>query len=151
MTIKPPTPIFGTDLSQSVFLAGSIDQGKTEDWQQQLSLALDGYTVLNPRRDEWDTSWEQNIDNLQFREQVEWELEALERSKVIVFYFSPESKAPISLLELGLHAKSDKLIVCCPEGYWRKGNVDIVCDRYNIETAETIDDLIQKCKQQLDS
>jgi hypothetical protein len=47
-------------------------------------------------------------------------------------YFSPETKSPISLLELGLHAESDRMIVCCPPGFWRKGNVDIVCTRYNI-------------------
>ena len=151
MITKPPTPINEIDLNQSVFLAGSIDQGNAKDWQQQLAIALNEYNVLNPRRDEWDTSWEQSIKNPQFREQVEWELEALEKAKVIAFYFSPESKAPVSLLEMGLHAKSKKLIVYCPVGYWRKGNVDIVCARYNIETATSLDDLIQKCKQRLNS
>jgi hypothetical protein len=47
-------------------------------------------------------------------------------------YFSPETKSPISLLELGLHAESSRMVVCCPPGFWRKGNVDIVCTRYNI-------------------
>jgi hypothetical protein len=47
-------------------------------------------------------------------------------------YFDPNTKSPISLLELGLFAQSKKLIVCCPRGFWRKGNVDITCDRYGI-------------------
>ena len=47
-------------------------------------------------------------------------------------YFDPETKSPISLLELGLFANSGKIHVICPEGFWRKGNVDIVCDEYNI-------------------
>jgi hypothetical protein len=47
-------------------------------------------------------------------------------------YFDPNTLSPISLLELGLHAKSGKLIVCCPEGFYRKGNVDIVCQNFGI-------------------
>lgn len=48
-------------------------------------------------------------------------------------YFDPSTKSPISLLELGiLTANPNKLLVCCPEGFWRKGNVDVVCRKYNI-------------------
>ena len=36
------------------------------------------------------------------------------------------ARAPITLLELGLFARSGKLIVCCPDGYWRKGNIEVV-------------------------
>jgi hypothetical protein len=66
----------------------------------------------------------------------------LDSSDIIVMYFDPNTKSPISLLELGLYAASGKLIVCCPEGFWRKGNVDIVCQRYKVPTVETIEDLI---------
>jgi hypothetical protein len=44
----------------------------------------------------------------------------------------PESKSPITLLELGLHANSSRLMVCCPDGFYRKGNVEVVCHRHNI-------------------
>ena len=57
-------------------------------------------------------------------------------------YFDPNTKSPISLLELGLFAQSKKLIVCCPEGFWRKGNVDIVCDRYNIPNYDSLEKLL---------
>jgi len=56
-------------------------------------------------------------------------------------HFSPETKSPISLLELGLYANSDKLIVSCPAGYWRKGNVDIICERYGIKQTYDIDSI----------
>jgi hypothetical protein len=56
----------------------------------------------------------------------------LDDSDIIVMYFDPNTKSPISLLELGLHANEQKLIVCCPDGYWRQGNVRVVCERYNI-------------------
>jgi hypothetical protein len=34
-------------------------------------------------------------------------------------------------------------IVCCPEGYWRRGNVQIVCERYGIKFVDNIDDFVQ--------
>jgi len=100
--------------------------------------------IFNPRRDDWDKSWKQSPDNKKFRKQVEWELKAMECADKILMYFDPKTKSPISLLELGLFANSNKLIVVCPKGFWRKGNVDIVCRRYEIEQAETIENAIQK-------
>jgi hypothetical protein len=58
-------------------------------------------------------------------------------------YFDPNTKSPISLLELGLHAKEQKLVVLCPEGFWRKGNVDVVCEYYSINQVDTFDELIE--------
>ncbi|KKK82551.1 hypothetical protein LCGC14_2802240, partial [marine sediment metagenome] len=74
-----------------LFLCGSIEMGKAENWQQRIEreLADIGGTILNPRRDDWDSSWVQSVDNRQFREQVEWELRAQERSDLIVCYFDP--------------------------------------------------------------
>lgn len=134
-----------------IFLAGSIEMGKAVNWQQHLIVELkdEDITILNPRRDDWDSSWIQSIENDNFREQVEWELQALEMSDIIALYFAPNTKSPISLLEFGLHARLGKLIVCCPEGFWRKGNVDIVCRKYGVEQAKDIDDLINKIKRRL--
>jgi hypothetical protein len=132
--VKPPAPLLLDTGAASVFLAGSIEMGAAENWQRQVERALDDLpvVVLNPRRDEWDASWVQSLDHPQFREQVEWELEAQERASVIGMYFAPASKAPVTLLELGLFARSGKLVVCCPEGFWRKGNVEVVCARYGV-------------------
>lgn len=58
-------------------------------------------------------------------------------------YFDPKTKSPISLLELGLFARTGKLIVVCPKGFWRKGNVDIVCKRYEVKQVETIEEAIK--------
>ena len=77
--------------------------------------------LLNPRRTNWDSGWEQSSDNPVFREQVEWELQGLETADVVAFYFAPGTKSPITLLELGLLAKSKNVIVCCPEGFLAKG------------------------------
>lgn len=131
-----------------MFLAGTIDDGKSIDWQEFVinSISELNITILNPRRAEWDSSWVQSIKNTNFREQVEWELSALDLADFIFFYFAAGSTSPVSLLELGLHAKSGKLIIVCPDGYWKKGNVDIVADRFNIPVFNDIESGIRCLK-----
>lgn len=142
MIIKAPDD-FSDAPHPSIFLAGSIEMGAAVDWQDAVSrmLSKSGFTVLSPRREDFDVTQEQSIKNDYFREQVEWELRALEQCDCALMYFAPDTKSPVSLLELGLFY--DKLIVCCPVGYWRKGNVDIVCARYAIPTAPTLDESTQ--------
>lgn len=135
----------------SVFLAGSIEQDRAERWQDKVIQALTelDITVFNPRRAAWDAAWVQEKSNPRFFEQVSWELEALEKADHILIYIDPNTKAPITLMELGLHARSGKILLCCPPGYWRKGNVDIVCERYQIPQADTLEDLIAQLKAKL--
>lgn len=125
--------------------------GLAEDWQAQIaqSLADTDLTLLNPRRDHWDATWEQRMANSQFRGQVEWELAAQEQAALIVMYFAPQTQAPITLLELGLFATSGRLVVCCPDGYWRKGNVEVVCDRYHIPLVPSLNDLVTAIQTKL--
>ena len=145
-----------------VFLAGSIEMGQAVDWQSQVTRALQEwaaeydeltFTILNPRRDDWDSSWTQSIDNIQFREQVMWELKAMEDSDLVLMNFVPGTQSPITLLELGLRAQykgSGSSIICCPEGFWRKGNVDIVSREYDLRwTVDTLEDLISAAKKHL--
>jgi hypothetical protein len=148
--IRPPEPLDFEAGKPSVFLAGSIEMGAAVDWQAQVTEALRDLDVLvlNPRRAAWDPSWPQSVDFAPFREQVEWELEAQERADLVAFYFAPETKAPITLLELGLGARR-RIVVCCPEGYWRKGNVDIVCRRYGVAQVPDLRALIAHIRQAL--
>lgn len=65
-----------------------------------------------------------------------------EKADVVVVYFHPATDAPISLLELGLCASTNKkTIVMCPEGYKKRGNVQIVCERHQIEIVESMGEL----------
>ncbi|MFT3775278.1 MAG: nucleoside 2-deoxyribosyltransferase domain-containing protein [Minicystis sp.] len=142
--LKPPQRLDDTGDLPKVFLAGSIEMGTATDWQSTVAKALRDLdiVVFNPRRDAWDASWPQRPDFAPFREQVEWELEAQESADLIAFYFAPDTRAPVTLLELGLAAGRKRTIVCCPEGYWRKGNVDVVCHRYHIPQAADLAGLI---------
>lgn len=143
--LQAPDKMENTFPTKSIFLAGSIEMGKAVNWQQQIVNSLKSANVIiyNPRRDDWDNTWVQTIDNPQFNEQVTWELEHLEKAELIPVYIDPTTTAPITLLELGIFAHTDKLVVCCPEGFFRKGNVDIVCERYNIKQVPTLESLIE--------
>lgn len=145
--IKPPHPI--PDNGFLIFLAGSIEMGSAENWQVKVEDAIkeSNSTILNPRRDNWDSSWKREITSEKFHEQVSWELSGLEKSDLILMYFDPTTKSPVSLIELGLFGRDGKMIVCCPEGYFRKGNVDIVCQRYGIKQVDTLDELIAEVKR----
>jgi len=146
MIIKAPnaTPDIGY---KRLFLAGSIEMGKAEHWQKRLAEDI-GHSnkpliVNDPRRDDWDSSWVQNIDNKMFHAQVSWELEHIERADLVVFYFDANTQSPITLMELGLVAGLYKpAVVYCPEPFWRKGNVDILCERYNIPMVNSYEDLV---------
>lgn len=126
-----------------IFLGGSIDMGRAVDWQAELVRSLDSLDVmiLNPRRPDWNPEWKPVAEEPEFRRQVDWELAALESADIIVMYFAPGSQSPVSLLEMGLHARGGKLILLCPEGFWRKGNVDITAERYDIEQVADMDEL----------
>src|SRR5437868_2407238 len=97
--IKLPAPLVFDNACPSVFLAGSIEMGAAEDWQRQLEHELRDLDViiLNPRRDEWDASLVQQLANPQFRAQVDWELEGLERATMVAMYFAPSTKGPVTL------------------------------------------------------
>ena len=136
----------------AIFLGGSIEMGTAEDWQVRLIKELKHHegVLLNPRRSDWDSTWVQSIHNEKFAEQVNWELDALDCANTVIFYFDPNTKSPITLMELGLqaswHNNGKRVIVCCPDGYWRKGNVEIVCDRFRIPVLNTLDELIDMLK-----
>jgi len=136
--LQPPQP-FDEVQGLRVFLAGSIEMGRAAHWQAEVAEALadlEGLVLLDPRREDWDSSWRQDIAEPQFAAQVRWELAGLEAADLVAMVLLPDTKAPISLLELGLTVRRKPLLVCCPEGYWRRGNVQVVLDRYGGELVD---------------
>ena len=126
----------------TVFLAGTIDNGDSEDWQHTVAEKLAGrnphYLLYNPRQEDWHPELEGEMEY-----QVNWELEHLEKANHILMVFLPGSSSPITLLELGLHARSGKLIVVCTSGFYRYDNVRITCERYGVPVYDSLDDAIE--------
>jgi len=132
-----------------IFLAGSIEMGQADDWQAKIAKRLAKYqgTLLNPRREHWNYNWKQNIKNKKFKEQLEWEFKGLDQSDYIVLYFAPGSKSPISLLELGLFSRHHKIICCCPKKFWRRGNVEFICQKFKVPLVDNLTELIAKLQK----
>lgn len=137
-----------------VFLAGSIDMGSAENWQKGYTYFFNelGIGVFNPRRDDWDSSWEQTPENAQFYQQVSWELDAMSTANFVVVRFASNSHSPITLLELGIlaerfAAKETSLYVVCPDDYWRSGNVNMVCIKYDIPLFKSDNDFFNFVKR----
>jgi hypothetical protein len=130
----------------SVIFYGAIQPEPA--WQTSLASSLSDLPVdiLDPRRDDWDSSWIEDISFPKFKEQIEWEMDYAKVADVVVFYFAPEALTPITLLELGMYAGTGKAIVCCPEGFYKRGNVQMVCLRYGIDLLGNLEDLKKKVR-----
>ena len=135
-----------------IFLAGTIDNADSVDWQRQLieemskdDLLCENVTVFNPRREFWNP----NATDDELREQIEWELNHLEKADIIVMNILGSSKSPISLLELGLHMRTKKLSVYCPETFYRFMNVETTCLMYGVPLIKSneISDIIYDLKK----
>jgi hypothetical protein len=128
----------------SVFLAGTIDNGESLDWQSAVAEELMAQNtkqpifVYNPRREKWPDG----SDRDEITKQIKWELHHLEKADLIVMNILPKSKSPISLLELGLFAKEGKVKVFCQPSFYRYDNVRVVCETYGIKLIDTNDILV---------
>ncbi|PLB41730.1 nucleoside 2-deoxyribosyltransferase domain-containing protein [Aspergillus candidus] len=137
---------------QSIFLAGTTSPVDPEDWRTTLSRSLSDIpvTIYNPYRSDWDSTWREDLSFAPYRKQVEWELDRQERADLVVVYFHPATQAPVSLLELGLWARTPgKVIVGCPAGYWKWGNVQITCRKYGVTVVDGLAELAEAVMQRL--
>lgn len=146
-----------------LFLAGSIEMGKAVNWQQEVIEAFENSTIpiaiYNPRRAVWDASLEQSSTCETFRHQVTWEQKYLDKCNIVLMNLLPDTYSPISLLELGQlthHMKkepgefpSKEVVVVCPKGFWRRGNVEMVCIMFKIPLYETLAEGIAHIKTHL--
>jgi hypothetical protein len=153
--ITAPSPLFGCADNVRVFLAGSIDMGAAPNWQKNL---IDAYkrhdepirdiTFYNPRRPK-GFKGKQTLDNVDFVTQVNWELDHINRSDIVLMYLTEESKAPISLLEFGYiynHSDDIEFVLGVEQGFYRRGNLEVMADRGRLN----IFDNLQDCKEALD-
>ncbi|KAF1929528.1 uncharacterized protein M421DRAFT_60197 [Didymella exigua CBS 183.55] len=136
---------------KSLFLAGSIEMGKAVQWQKQMAATLRDLpiTICNPRRGNWDPNVTKSAKDALFKQQVVWELSALEKVDLICFFFDANTVSPVTMMELGLWASSGKVIVCCDSRFWRAGNIHLVCERYNVPFVEKFEDLVTAVKERL--
>lgn len=139
--LQPRTEFCGSEADYTkVFLAGTIDMGRSVDWQaecvERFGELPGRYLVFNPRR-----AGGMGSDPAEFEYQVRWELEHLEKSDIIVMNILGTSKSPITLLEMGAYLRSGKLYVACEPDFYRYGNVRITCEFYGVPLYNSLDEL----------
>ena len=96
-----------------------------EDYRKE-NIVLDDFDltgldieIYNPRREHWNT----NPTKEEMEKQIKWEQNHLDAAHIIAMVLLDDSKSPISLLELGLYANTNKLIVFCTPNFYRWDNV----------------------------
>ncbi len=117
-----------------VFLAGAIDMGEADYWQEDVIFELqdyDGLVLINPRRDQFT---EDTLD-----EQILWELDALHAVDQILMWFPKNAKAPVSFFESGLFMSSGKLSIGAELGFYRRRNLELTCKYYGVPLWQTLD------------
>ena len=128
--------------AKSVFLAGTIDNGDSLNWQDKVIMELINLGIeceaFNPRREHWNP----NPTKEDMETQIKWEQDHLDRADIIAMVLLDDSKSPISLLEMGLYAKSKKLIVFCTPKFYRFDNVRLTCEKYHIPLVQDLHPLI---------
>ena len=139
MVITPEDDVKYCDTNKSVFLAGTIDNGDSVNWQKEtinelLNLNVKDLDVYNPRREHWNS----NAGADELERQIKWEQYHLDKADVIAMVLLDDSKSPISLLEFGLYSTSNKLIVFCTPNFYRFDNVRLTCEKYGIELVQDL-------------
>jgi hypothetical protein len=132
--------------AKSIFMAGSITGA--EDWQKELAYTpatqhgiislriIDVLNVFNPRRSNYDA-----LNPELEREQITWEYQCIHQCDYILFWFAPETLAPITLFELGsaLHTHDhDKIFIGTDPEYKRKNDVFYQTGLRDIKLANRI-------------
>lgn len=138
--------------TRSIFLAGPTEilwrAGFIFALRQRLPAT--NTTIFDPFQPRWDSTWKEDVDrDPRFAAQVDWELTAQDKATAVAVFFHGDSKAPVSLLELGLCARSGKAVVGCEPGYWKRGNVQAVCRRYGVPLADSLDGLADMAAEKL--
>lgn len=150
----PDTELIFSSSLRSVFLAGTIDNGNSFDWQNLVIQRLQDIDciVYNPRKSSWNPKLNASSASETLRKQVDWEQTCIFAASEVFFNFEAGSVSPISLLEYGqCFATGKSTIVRCPTAYFRHGNIKIMQDSIQEPTFIDLDKAIQFLKQSLSS
>ena len=133
------------NIFDNLFLAGSITGA--QDWQKEMAYKkynvyntdvrlIDHFNVFNPRRANFDAS-----DPSVEKEQITWEYHCIHQCRNILFWFAPETLAPITLFALGSALNThhhERIFIGIDPEYKRKNDVIIQTSLRNKELADRI-------------
>ena len=68
---------------------------------------------------------------------------------MIILYFYPGTISLISLMELGLFIKTKKIVICCPDDFYRRGNIQVIYNKYNRKLLQMLNKLVEEVKNKI--
>ncbi len=131
-------------LTKSIFLAGPTPRSdEVLSWRPE---ALETLRWLDFKGEvyvpEPVNGWHGDYDN-----QVWWELEALERATVVVFWVPRNLKtmpAFTTNVEFGMLVKSGKVLLGAPEGAPKMNYLKMLASKFNVRFYDDLDDLLKE-------
>lgn len=138
----PFDAIVGNKIPKSIFLAGTIDDGASINWQEKVIDKLKelDITLLNPRVEYWNNDIKQSASDPAFKRQVDWEQDGLKFADIIFMYFVGGSRSIISMSELGQYSNSGKIIVVADNDYFKRGNIEVLSIRDGFHLFDNLED-----------
>ena len=141
---------FPKKLHKSLYLAGPTPRDpKILSWRPQAleiltSLGYDGVVFIPEAEDGQRSS---NYD-----QQINWELDAMRYSDVILFWIPAEKDtmpANTTRVELGLQIHSGKVILGIPKGAYKTSYMETVAGQYNVVSHRTLEETLEAACQRL--
>ena len=136
-----------TNNSVKIYLAGTQDFSNAEnDWQQKfinglvpltdplkglLMFKSTNFIIFNPHVP-FESPAAPNLDNPQFIQVMQWRMSMMDQADMVFLNLLNKSKSPVPVLEFGLLANTNKLVVRCGEEYMLYSQIRLYCEKYNI-------------------
>jgi hypothetical protein len=75
----------------------------------------------------------------------------MEEADLVFVYFASEGLSAVTMFEFGhclakMQNGRGTMLVCCEDGYARRGNVQIACARYDIKLLDTMENVVEEIK-----
>lgn len=75
----------------------------------------------------------------------------MEGADLVFVYFASEGLSAVTMFEFGhsvgkLETSKAAMLVCCEDGYARRGNVQIACARHDIKLLDTMENVVEEIK-----
>ncbi len=124
----------------SIFLAGSMAIGDRMNWRTRAINTFEKrYHLFDPTN-----VHHADLNDSEMSKHIKWEWEALKHSDAILFNFNAESKSPISLLELGMYIRSEKIVVVCPKEFYQSHYIETLCSEEQVPLFQSIEEVLNR-------
>lgn len=137
---------FPTSFNRSIFLAGPTPRDNSPSWRIEACELLKDFddVIFIPE-------YKNNIQR-DYDEQMKWELNAMKRSDIILFWFEAEKEhmpALTTRVELGYQLHSGKVIFGAPANAYKSTYIEKLATQYNIKIHRTLDEVIMEARNRL--